>query len=116
MPIHVEVWLAAALMHEEGHSVFSPSRLCEEVERRFGDAASGVRRHVSAHACASAPKNSGTVYNYLFRTSEGDYRLFRRGDTTHPSREGFKTCPHQDEVPEEYWDIWRRWSQQTMGD
>lgn len=108
LPIHVEVWLTAALLHEEGHDTVAPGRLTEEVERRFGDVRPGVRRHVSAHSCASAPKNAPMVHNYLVRTAEGGYRLYQHGDEVHPSRVGARTCPRQEEVPEEYWDLWRR--------
>jgi hypothetical protein len=111
--IHVEVWLTAALMHEEGHATFSPGQLTEEVARRFGDTRPGVRRHISAHVCASAPKNTGTVYNYLLRTSDGRYRLYQKGDPAHSSRVGVGTFPPQELVPEKYWDLWRRWSERA---
>ncbi len=86
LKIHVEIWLAAALLHEAGHPTFSPGRLAEEVEHRFGDTRPGVVTHITAHCCASSPKNSAAVHNYLVRTDRGEYRLWRHGDPIHSSR------------------------------
>lgn len=108
--IHAEVWLAAALLHEAGYPTFSPGRLVEEVERRFGDTRPGVKTHVHAHCVASAPKNTVVPHNYLIRTDVGEYRLYRPGDKVHPSRAGHRTRPDQADVPEEYWELWRRWA------
>lgn len=102
--IHAAVWLAAALLHEAGHPEFSASRLADEVERRFGDTRSGVATHISAHCVANAPKNTTVEYSYLFRTDSGQYRLFRPGDPLHPSR----TAPGQSDIPEPYWELWRK--------
>lgn len=110
LTIRVEVWLAAAMLHEAGHATFTPGRLVEEVERRFGDTRPGVMTHVSAHCVASARKNSSVVYSYLTRTEDGLYRLFRSGDPVHPSRSGIATYPEQADLPEAYWDLWRRWA------
>jgi hypothetical protein len=107
--IHAAVWLAAALLHEQGYPTFSPGRLREEVERRFGDTRPGVQTHVSAHCVANAPKNTTVEYSYLFRTDAGDLRLYRKGDPLHPSRSGSRTAPDQTDVPEEFWGVWRKW-------
>jgi hypothetical protein len=113
LKIHAEVWLAAALLHEAGHVIFSSARLVEEVERRFGDVRPGVQAHASSHCVANAPKNTLTEYNYLFRTGTGDLRLYREGDPLHPTRGGGRTAPDQADVPEQYWDVWRKWSEGT---
>jgi hypothetical protein len=109
LKIHVEVWLAAALLHEAGYATFSPGRLVEEVERRFGDVRPGVTVHAHAHCVANAPKNTSGEYSYLFRVGTGELRLYRKGDPLHPSRSGSRTAPDQADVPEQYWDVWRKW-------
>ena len=109
LKIHAAVWLAAALLHEQGYVAFSPSRLVQEVERQFGDVRPGVKTHVHAHCVANAPKNTMTEYSYLFRTDSGDLRLYRPGDLLHPSRSGVRTTPDQTDIPEEHWSTWRRW-------
>lgn len=109
LKIHAEVWLAAALLHDQGYAAFSPARLAEEVERRFGDVRPGVKTHVHAHCVANAPKNTMTEYSYLYRTDSGDLRLYRSGDELHPSRSGVRTAPDQTDVPVELWPVWRKW-------
>ncbi|HYF78501.1 MAG TPA: hypothetical protein VD973_15290 [Symbiobacteriaceae bacterium] len=111
LKIHAEVWLAAALLHEEGHATFSSARLVEEVERRFDDVRPGVQMHASSHCVANAARNTVTEYCYLFRTGTGELRLYRKGDPLHPTRSGGRTAPDQADVPEPYWDVWRKWSQ-----
>jgi hypothetical protein len=93
LKIHVEVWLAAVLLHEQGMATFSGARLAEEIERRFGDIRRGVQTHIHAHCVANAPKNTAVEYSYLFRTDAGEYRLFRTVDPLHPSRSGSRTAP-----------------------
>lgn len=109
LKIHAGVWLAAALLHEAGHATFAAARLAQEVERRFGDTRPGVQTHIVAHCVANASKNTSVEYSYLFRTDWGEYRLYRLGDQLHPSRSGSRTSPGQIDVPEVYWDLWRRW-------
>ncbi len=107
---HVAVWLTAVMLHEEGKTSVGFMQLVDEVERRFGGDGSTVRTHVNARCCSSAPKSHGTVYNYLVRTSEGEYRVFRPGDEVHPTRLGARTYPRQELVPEEYRGVWQRWA------
>lgn len=110
LKIHAEIWLAAALLHEQGRSTFSPARLIEEVERRFGDMRPGVTTHVHAHCVENAPKNTTVEYSYLFRVGTGELRLYRKGDPLHPSRSGSRTAPDQVDVPEQFWEVWRKWN------
>ncbi len=108
LKIHVEVWLAAALLHEAGLPEFSGARLAKEVEQRFGDTRSGVTTHIHAHCVANAPKNTTVEYSYLYRTDSGHYRLLRPGDQLHPTRSGRRTAPDQADVPDAYWPLWRK--------
>lgn len=109
MKIHAEIWLAAALLHDGGLATFTPSRLIREVQERFSDTRPGVSVHIHAHCIANAPKNTTVEYSYLTRTERGELRLWRRGDPLHPTRSGRRTAPDQTDIPEQYWDVWRRW-------
>lgn len=110
LKIHAEIWLAAALLHEQGRATFSPGQLIEEVARWFGDVRPGVTVHVHAHCVANAPKNTTVEYSYLFRVGASELRLYRKGDPLHPSRSGSRTAPDQVDVPEQFWEVWRKWS------
>jgi len=49
----------------------------------------------------------------LFETSEGRRRLFRLGDNYHAAREGSKTTPDPEDLPEGYRDLlqwYENWS------
>lgn len=107
--IHVGVWLAAGLLHEQGHATFAARQLMEEIERRFGDRRPGVYTHVTAHCVANKRQNTATEYSYLFQTGSGEYRLYRQGDALDATRRGGRTAPDKADVPEQYWDVWRRW-------
>ncbi|WP_043713965.1 hypothetical protein [Symbiobacterium thermophilum] len=109
MKIHVEVWLAAASLHEKGREVMTTRELQDEVKRLFGDERSGVVTHINGHANAASPKGAGVVYNYLFRVGPGTHRLCRIGEPVHPTRTGRQLWPDQAEVDEQYWPLWRKW-------
>lgn len=109
MKIHVEVWLAAASLHEKGREVMTTRELQDEVKRVFGDERSGVVTHITARVSASSPKAHGFVYNYLTRVGPGTYRLCRVGDPVHASRLGRPLWPDQVDVDEQFWPLWRKW-------
>jgi len=108
MKIHVEVWLAAASLHEQGRAVFTTRELREEVKRLFGDVRSGVLTHIHAHANAASPRGSTVVYNYLFRAGPGLHRLCRVTDPVHPTRKGRPFWPDQADVDEPFWPLWSK--------
>lgn len=115
-----EVWLATALLHRE-----HPDRIdfeIEEIIRRASAEAGkeplrpGVYVHVVQHCVANRPPNPGR-YRMLVETSPGRRRLFRIGDSYHPAREGSKTIPEMDELPEKYRDLldwYRSWGQDNV--
>jgi len=103
------VWLAAASLHEKGHEAFSTGELETEVKRLFGQVGPTVSTHINAHANASAPKNSLTVYNYLVRVGRGTHRLCRVTDPVHPTRVGHPRWPEQGMVDPEFWPLWAKW-------
>jgi hypothetical protein len=116
-----EVWLAAALLHKE-----NPSRedfAAEEIVARAAEESvvqerrPGVYVHVIQHCVANRPPNPGR-YRMLYETKPGYRRLFRKGDTYDPAREGSKSVPDAAEIPSRYGDLLRwyeQWSQQAGG-
>ena len=114
-----EVWLVTALLQRE-----HPERLDFEIEEIMERAAKeagrealrpGVYVHVIQHCVANRPPNPGR-YRMLFETAPGRRRLFRLGDSYHPQREGAKTTPNLEDLPEEYrslLDWYRAWNQNS---
>jgi hypothetical protein len=114
-----EVWIACALLHRERPS--EPDFLLEEiVDRAAKEAISesarpGVYVHVVQHCVANRPPNPGR-YRMLYETRLGRRRLFRKGDTYHPAREGAKITPERKDMPAGYeglLDWYRNWSDST---
>lgn len=100
-----EVWIVTALLHRE-----QPARLdftLEEIIERAGreGIAGAVRRgvyvHIVQHCVANRPPNPGR-YRILFETAPGRRRLLRRGDACHSAREGAKTAPNPEDIPDRY--------------
>ncbi|HEV2349210.1 MAG TPA: hypothetical protein VG028_05115 [Terriglobia bacterium] len=100
-----EVWIATALLHRERPS--EPDFAIEEIvdraarEQIAGPIRPGVYVHVVQHCVANRPPNPGR-YRMLFETAGGRRRLFRPGDAYHPAREGAKTTPNAEDVPNGY--------------
>ncbi len=103
-----EVWIATALLHSE-----QPERAdftIEEIMERAKKAAlndslrPGVYVHIVQHCVANRPPNPGR-YRMLFETAAGRRRLFRKGDSYHPEREGAKLTPEKEDLPYGYSDL-----------
>lgn len=111
-----EVWIATALLHRD-HPEQADFRIEDIVDRAreenlAGTLRPGVYVHVVQHCVANRPANPGR-YQMLFETSRGRRRLFRNGDSYHPSREGSKTTPEAGAIPAEYAELlswYRVWS------
>ena len=114
-----EVWIATALLHRQ-HPEQPDFSIEEIMERANGEAGKEVLRpgvyvHVVQHCVANRPPNPGR-YRMLVETAPGRRRLFRLGDSYHPQREGAKTMPKSEDLPEEYrsvLDWYRDWDQDT---
>lgn len=115
-----EVWLAAALLHRE-HPDKADFEIDEIVQRASAEAGKEVLRpgvyvHVVQHCVANRPPNPGR-YRMLVETAPGRRRLFRMGDSYHPAREGSKTTPEGQELPEQHRDLldwYRGWGQENI--
>ncbi len=100
-----EVWLATALLHLE-----HPERTdfaIKEIRNRAAKEVSkqplrpGVYIHIVQHCVANRAPSPGR-YRMLVESGPGRRRLFRTGDSYHVSREGSKTHPAPEDLPERY--------------
>lgn len=100
-----QVWIAAALLHRENpdRMDFTVDEILERAHKETpaGELRPGVRVHILQHCVANRPANPGR-YRMLYETGRGRRRLFRSGDTFHPTRKGGKVVPFLEEVPEKY--------------
>lgn len=103
-----EVWIAAALLHREHPE--APDFAVDEIvqralqERLHKPLRRGVYVHVIQHCVANRPPNPGR-YRMLFETSPGRRRLFRKGDSYHPARDGAKITPEREDFPHGYYGL-----------
>jgi hypothetical protein len=109
-----EVWIATALLHRErpDTSDFSIEEIVERARREglHAPLRPGVYVHIVLHCVANRPPNPGR-YRMLFETSEGRRRLFRKGDPSHPDREGAKITPEVEDLPAGYGEL-LKWYQE----
>ncbi len=100
-----EVWIIVATLHRENPN--AADFTIEEIMRKARTSAispslrPGVYVHVVQHCVANRPPNPGRS-RMLFETSPGRRRLFRKGDSYHPQREGSKITPSREDIPSEY--------------
>ena len=100
-----EVWIVTALLHRD-HPQKTDFTVQEIVERAKDESLTGKLRpgvyvHAVQHCVANRPPNPGR-YRMLFETRKDHRRLFRRGDSYDPRREGSKTAPDRADIPAEY--------------
>ncbi|HKW19682.1 MAG TPA: hypothetical protein VJO35_19390 [Terriglobales bacterium] len=115
-----EVWIATALLHQENlrREDFAIEEILERAKQEGlrKPLRKGVYAHIVQHCVANRAPSPGR-YRMLLETAPGRRRLFRPGDSYHPEREGSKTIPDANELPEAYrplMDWYRAWSQNTL--
>ncbi len=100
-----EVWVATALLHSEhpGQTDFTVEEIVERAKREHPseDLRPGVYIHAQMHCVANKPPNPGR-YRMLLETRPRYRRLFMPGDVYDRKREGAKTIPIKEELPEKY--------------
>jgi len=114
-----EVWIATLRLHRE-HPERPDFSIDEIVQRAAREAIGGALRpgvyvHIVQHCVANRPP-SPARYRMLFETSAGRRRLFRKGDTYHPGREGGKITPNPEALPLGHnglLDVYRDWCAAT---
>jgi len=100
-----EVWIATVLLHRE-HPKEPDFTVDQIVQRARQEGISkplrpGVYVHVVQHCVANRQPNPGR-YRMLFESAPGRRRLFRKGDSYHPEREGGKIVPEKEAMPRNY--------------
>jgi hypothetical protein len=117
-----EVWIATALLHREHPEAmdFAVDEIVERARREglHKPLRRGVYVHVIQHCVANRAPNPGR-YRMLFETTPGRRRLFRGGDPYHPGRDGAKTVPAREDLPERYrslLDWYREWDSDNSED
>ena len=114
-----EVWVVTALLHREQPN--QPDFSIEEIIQRAQEESlcenfrKGLYVHVVQHCVANRAPNPGR-YRMLYETVRGRRRLFRKGDSYHPAREGAKIMPEIENVPPQYRNLvawYRDWSAAT---
>jgi hypothetical protein len=100
-----QVWIATAMLHQKHpeRSDFSVEEIVEQAKLEAPNIPfrPGVYVHVVQHCVANRPPNPGR-YRMLFETAPGRRRLFRKGDSYHPEREGAKITPQRKDMPYGY--------------
>jgi hypothetical protein len=100
-----EVWIAAALLHEENpdRADFSIAEIVERArrERLTPELRPGVYVHAVLHCVANRPPNPGR-YRMLVETAPNRRRLYRLGDPADEARRGAKITPPRSAIPPRY--------------
>jgi hypothetical protein len=103
-----EVWIITALLHRENPTAedFTIEQIMERarLEKVVSDLRPGFYVHVVQHCVANRAPNPGR-YRMLIESRKGYRRLFRPTEISHPEREGGKTVPNRDDLPEQYRDL-----------
>jgi hypothetical protein len=117
-----EVWLIVALLHREHpeQADFTIEEIMQRATKEVGrqPLRPGAYVHVVQHCVANRPPNPGR-YRMLFETAPGRRRLFRTGDSYDPAREGSKTIPAREDIPQQYaslLDWYREWNRSNVED
>jgi len=99
------VWIATALLHNENKDsdAFKANEIFQKVKdlELLGAADETLKIHISSH-CVASGKASPDTHRKLVRVRTGWYRLFRIGDSYHPTRENGRVTPLAEEIPTEY--------------
>ena len=101
-----EVWIATAMLHQRHpeQADFAIEEIMEFARnakplRLLGPLRPGFYVHVIQHCVANRPPNPAR-YRMLIETTPGRRRLYRPGDSYHPQRDGARTLPRLEDLPE----------------
>jgi hypothetical protein len=98
------VWLATALLHEAQPQVsgFEHETILRKVAQLNPSLnPRSVSTHLSTHCVASKKANPATL-RILSENPDGSLRLFRSGDSFHPTRRAGRTAPKPGALPAQY--------------
>lgn len=99
-----ECWVALALLLKENPSrkSFTPREILGRIrsEGAYDELRPGLGAHLHQHNIANRAPSTAR-YRMFYRMDDGSLRLYRSGDTVHPSRHG-KTNPSRSDLPPKY--------------
>ncbi len=108
----IAVWIAVATLHKEHgmDTVFSKQLITDKMiqQKLCNVSYKTISVHISSHCVANAPTTMSAVHRKLYRVGPGAYRLYKRGESCHPTRERCKIAPLPIQMSDEYKDL-RRW-------
>ncbi len=108
----IAVWIATAMLHKEHglHKIFSNQTIIEKViqQKLCNVSDKTISDHVAGHCVANAPTTTSSTHRKLYRVSSGMYRLYKRGEPYHHTREHCKIAPLAFQLPDEYKEL-RSW-------
>ncbi len=99
------VWIATALLHKENpqRDAFQTKEIFNKVQELGLQGAADITLsiHISTHCVATSKANPDT-HRKLTRLRNGWFRLYKKGDEYHPSREKGQEEPMPGNIPSEY--------------
>lgn len=112
VPTPTAVWIAVAALHREygTKATFSTGRIIEKIKEQdlCNVSDTTIVAHVSSHCVANSPATNKYVHRKTYRVGHGRYKLYKRGDPCHRTRESCNIAPLPFQIPAEYRDL-RRW-------
>ena len=100
----IATWIAIATLHKEHglNMTFSANQITETIREQnlHNVSDSTIQPHVSSHCVANSPATS-SPHRKTYRVGHGMYRLYKRGDPCHPTRESSPIAPLPYQIPSE---------------
>lgn len=102
----IAIWISVATLHiEYGMDVnFSIKQITENIiqQNLCNSTPHTIFTNLSSHCVANSPTIHASYHRKIYRVSLGQYRLYKRGEYCHPTRENCKTAPLAIELPDRY--------------
>ena len=112
VPAPTAVWIAVAALHREygTKATFSTGRIIEKIKEQdlCNVSDTTIVAHVSSHCVANSPATNKYAHRKTYRVGHGRYKLYKRGDPYHRTRESCNIAPLPFQLPVGYRDL-RRW-------
>jgi hypothetical protein len=106
------VWVAVATLHREHglKMVFSTNQIIKRIREQnlCSVSDSTIATYVSSHCVANTSAVVKYSHRKTYRVGHGMYRLYKRGDPYHPTRESCPIAPLQFQLPHKYKNL-RKW-------
>ena len=108
----ISVWIAVATLHIEFgmDEAFSTQEIAQKVDAQHlcDVSRETILVHISSHCVANTSTTNKSAHRKTYRVESGRYRLYRRGEYCHPTRESCNIAPLPFQIPPKYRNL-RRW-------